>query len=196
MKIIALDLGSVTAWCVGDTNTIGTVPAWGCWQLAGMNRLDESLLGLYNELWELFEAERPEYVVYESPLTRSARDSSRNIVDLLVGLAAVTRLVGAILTIPVYEQPFAEVRKKVVGKGAFPKPFRGRGKISRKTGKLIGDAKEEVRLWIESYGWAEIDDEDARDAAVLFRFAQMLTPKSRASGTSLTQTIRHLPDMI
>jgi hypothetical protein len=174
MKIISLDLGTTTAWCIGDLLIAGPVPEWGCWRLAGASRLDQSFVGLYNELWDLVEATNPEYVVYETPLSQSTRDNSRNIVDLLVGLAAVTRLVCTLLSVPVYEQTFAEVRKLVIGKGTFPQPFRGHGKLSKRTGKLVGDAKEEVRLWTERYGWPEIDDPDARDAALLFRYAQMI----------------------
>lgn len=179
MQIISLDLGTITAWCLGDPSRIGIIPDWGCWQLAGASHLDASFLGLYNELANLIETAQPAYVVYETPLTHSARDASRNIVDLLVGLAAVTRLTGTLCQVPVYEQTFAEARKLVVGRGTFAKPLRGVGKLSRKTGKIIGDAKEEVRLWIEQYGWGAIDHPDGRDAAVLFRYAQMIY-RSRA----------------
>jgi hypothetical protein len=175
VQICSLDLGTTTAWCIGDIAAIGAVPQWGCWQLAGAKHLDESFLGIHNELGDLIERTRPGYVVYETPLTQSGRDSSRNVVDLLVGLAAITRLTCLLLQIPVYEQTFAEARKLVVGRGGFPKPFRGAGRINAKTGKLVGDAKEEVRLWTEQYGWGSITDPDARDAAVLFRFAQMLS---------------------
>jgi hypothetical protein len=136
--------------------------------------LNNSFLGLYNEVWEMLEASPPAYLVYETPLSQAGRDASRNTMDLHIGLAAVTRLTCTLLGIDVYEQTFAETRKLVVGKGGFPKPLRGRGKVSKKTGKLIGDAKEEVQLWVEAYGWGCINQEDARDAAVLFRYAQMI----------------------
>lgn len=181
MQIVSLDLGTTTAWCHGNTAAIGAVPAWGCWRLAGAKHLDDSFLGLYNELCDLIDRTRPTYVVYETPLTQSGRDSSRNVVDLLVGLAAVTRLTCLLSQVPVYEQTFAEARKLVVGRGGFPKPFRGAGRINAKTGKLIGDAKEEVRIWTEQYGWGSITDPDARDAAVLYRFAQMI---SRTRGSA------------
>jgi Holliday junction resolvasome RuvABC endonuclease subunit len=180
MQIISLDLGTKTGWCAGDTGQIGVIPEWGCWQLAGARDLNSSFVGLYNELSDLIDRKRPKYVVYETPLTQSGRDSSRNVVDLLVGLAAVARLTCLLCQVEVYEQTFAEARKLVVGRGTFPKPFRGVGRISHKTGKLLGDAKEEVRLWIEQYGWGAIDDPDARDAAVLFRFAQMIS-RTRAA---------------
>lgn len=179
MRIISLDLGTTTAWCRGDTAAIGVVPDWNYWTLAGAKRLDDSFLGLYNELSELIDKSRPAYVVYETPLTQSGRDSSRNVVDLLVGLAAITRLTCLLCQVPVYEQTFAEARKLVIGRGAFPKPFRGAGRISTRTGKLVGDAKEEVRIWAEQYGWGAIDHPDARDAAVLFRFAQMISRTRR-----------------
>lgn len=175
MQIVSLDLGTITAWCLGDPARIGMMPDWGCWELAGSTALDASFLGLYNELSGLIETERPAYVVYETPLTQSGRDASRNIVDLFVGLAAVTRLTCTLHQVPVYEQTFAEARKLVVGRGTFAKPLRGVGKLSKKTGKIIGDAKEEVRLWIEDYGWGAIDQPDGRDAAVLFRYAQMIS---------------------
>lgn len=175
MQIVSLDLGSITGWCRGDTAQIGAAPEWGWWKLDGVADLNNSFLGLYNELWDLIENQLPAYLVYETPLSQAGRDASRNTVDLHVGLAAVTRLTCTLLGVPVYEQTFAETRKLVLGKGGFPKPLRGVGKFSKKTGKLIGDAKEEVRLWIEHYGWGAINQEDARDAAVLFRFAQMIS---------------------
>lgn len=180
MIIISLDLGTITGWCVGELAKVGCAPDWGCWQLAGAKALDQSFLGLYNELTDLLDEFTPRYVVYESPLTQSGRDSSRNVVDLLVGLAAVTRLTCQLRekVIPVYEQPFSQVRQKVVGKGAFPRPFRGLGKISPRTGKLVGDAKEEVRIWCETYGWTGISEPNARDAAVLYRYAQMISPRT------------------
>lgn len=181
MRIVTLDLGTTTAWCCGDPTKIGAVPEWDYWRLAGAKFLDDSFLGLYNELSGLIDRERPKYVVYETPLTQSSRDSSRNVVDLLVGLAAVTRLTCLLSQVPVYEQTFAEARKLVLGRGGFPKPYRGQGRISAKTGKLVGDAKEEVRIWAEQYGWGSIDHPDARDAAVLFRFAQMISPASGLS---------------
>jgi hypothetical protein len=174
VQIVSLDLGTITAWCRGETTQIGVVPEWDWWQLAGTVDLNGSFLGHYNELWELLENSPPAYVVYETPLSQAGRDASRSTVDLHIGLAAVTRLVCTLLDVPVYEQTFAETRKLVLGKGGFPKPMRGVGKISKRTGKLIGDAKEEVRLWVEQYGWGGIEQEDARDAAVLFRFAQMI----------------------
>lgn len=188
MQILSLDLGTVSGWCAGDTKRIGEMPEWGCFELAGSKHLDRSFIGLFNELSTLIDRFAPGYVVYESPLTQSGRDASRNTVDLLVGLAAVTRLTCAIyqdanglqITVPCYEQTFGEARKLVLGRGAFPKPFRGSGKISPRTGKIVGDAKEEVRLWIEQYGWAAIDNPDARDAAVLFRYAQMIS-RTRAA---------------
>jgi hypothetical protein len=179
VKIISLDLGTTTAWCLGDTRAIGIVPEWDYWTLAGAKFLDQSFLGLYNELSDLIDRTHPAYVVYESPLTQSSRDSSRNVVDLLVGLAAVTRLTCLLCQVPVYEEAFASARKLVIGRGAFPKPFRGQGRLNAKTGKITGDAKEEVRIWAENYGWGSIDHPDARDAAVLYRFAQMIS-RSRA----------------
>ena len=181
MLIVTLDLGTTTAWCRGDTTDLDSVPTWGCWKLAGAKDLDASFIGLHNEICDLIDTIRPAYLVYETPLTHSARDSSRNIVDLLVGLAAVTRLTARLCQVRAYEQGFAEARKLVVGRGTFQRPFRGQGKISPKTGKLIGDAKEEVRLWTEEYGWGAIDHPDARDAAVLFRYAQMISKKTKTT---------------
>jgi Holliday junction resolvasome RuvABC endonuclease subunit len=176
MKIIALDLGTTTGWCAGETRHINSVPVWGCFKLAGAKDLNDSFIGLHNEISDLLQAHEPSYVVYESPLTRSGRDSSRNVVDLLVGLAAIARLTGTLEGIPVFEQSFAEVRKRVIGRGSFPKPFRGTGKLNPKTGKMMGDAKEEVQIWIEQYGWGQINQADARDAAVLYRYAQIISP--------------------
>jgi hypothetical protein len=179
VKIITVDLGTTTGWCVGDPAEIGPVPDWGCWRLAGTKDLNRSFLGLYNELGALVDRVRPRYVVYETPLTQSSRDSSRNVIDLHVGLAAVVRLTCLLCQVPPYEEAFATVRRLVIGRGGFPRPYRGNGKISPRTGKIVGDAKEEVRLWTESYGWGGIDDPDGRDAAVLYRYAQMISVKQQ-----------------
>lgn len=189
MKIITLDLGTISGWCAGDVNAIGPAPEWGCFQLAGAGYLDRSFVGLHNEIYSLLDRFHPAYVVYETPLTQSGRDKTRNTVDLLVGLAAVARLTCAIYQnaagvfrpVPCYEQTFGEVRKLVLGKGSFPKPYRGRGKISARTGEIVGDAKEEVQLWCEGYGWGAISNPDARDAAVLFRYAQMISRNQAAA---------------
>lgn len=176
MKIGALDLGTISAWVVGDTKAIGTIPSWGYWKLAGTRDLNASFLGLFNEVSDLLDSNELAYVVYETPLAHLSRGTSRNVPDLMMGLAAITRLACCLRhkPVPVYEQTFAEVRKLVIGKGGFPKPLNGIGKISKRTGKMVGDAKEEVRIWVERYGWGAIDQEDGRDAAVLFRYAQML----------------------
>jgi hypothetical protein len=176
MLIGAIDLGTISAWVVGDPLAIGTIPTWGYWKLAGTRDLNASFVGLFNEVSDLLDEYHLSYVVYETPLAHLSRGTSRNVPDLMMGLAATTRLACSLREnpIPVYEQSFAEVRKLVIGKGSFPKPFMGLGKISKRTGKLVGDAKEEVRIWVERYGWGGIDQEDGRDAAVLFRYAQML----------------------
>lgn len=181
MRVLTLDLGRMTGWCLGNTEQIGVAPDWGVWELAGAKALDASFLGLYNELTDKLDETRPRYVVYESPLTQSGRDSSRNIVDFLVGLPAVVRLTCQLRehVIPCYEQSFAEVRALVIGKGTFRKPFLGNGKINPKSGKVIGDAKEEVRIWTENYGWSGICDSDARDAAILYRYTQMISAARR-----------------
>jgi hypothetical protein len=173
MKIIALDLATTTGFCVGDTRAIGAVPEWGWFTLAGVRDLNASFVGLYNELENLIERVKPNFVVYETPLSRANRLTARGTPDLLMGLAAVCRLVCQHNAVDVYEQPFSEVRKLVLGKGTFQKPLRGKGKI--RNGKLVGDTKEEVRAWLLEYGWGAITQGDAADAAVLFRYAQMIS---------------------
>jgi hypothetical protein len=170
MEILSLDLSTTTGFCVGDHADDAT-PDWGTWVLSGRNDLTGSFVGTYNEVERLLETRRPGLVVYETPLTRQGRGRSGT-TDLLVGLAAVTRLVCAQNEIPCYEQGFVEVRKAVIGRGTFAKPFRGRGKIAK--GKLVGDPKEEVEIWTRCHGWEDIAQPDARDAAVLFHYAQLL----------------------
>ena len=187
MRIVTLDLGTTTAWCRGDIDDGAMMPEWGCWKLSGANHLDNSFVGLHNEVGDLLDTYRPAYVVYETPLTHSKRDGSRNIVDLLVGLAAVTRLTCNLCYVRVFEQSFAEARKLVIGRGTFQKPFRGAGKINPKTGRIAGDAKEEVRLWAETFGWGSIDQPDARDAAVLYRYAQILSKERNSTAQNYFQ---------
>jgi Holliday junction resolvasome RuvABC endonuclease subunit len=169
--ILALDLATQTGWAFGAANAPAALPQWGCFRLAGTADLNASFVALHNELTRLCDRLCPDLVIYETPLSQAARDRTRNTVDLLIGLAAIARFTATILDIPIYEQTVAEVRKRVLGKGSFRKPLRGVGRPN-KQGVTTGDAKEEVRLWCEAWGWGSIEQADARDAAVLLRFAQ------------------------
>lgn len=182
--VLALDISSFTGWAYGSD--AHTLPSWGVWELSGIKNIAESCVGLANELIAAVRVLQPKRIVYEAPLTNAGHRVDPKIPFLLIGLAAHVESEAYRLSIPCRHYHSSEIRKLVLGLGNFSKPLHGKGKVRQPrdggTARLVGDAKEEVKLWTDRVGWASITNHNARDAAVLLRYELMYSDAKITAG--------------
>lgn len=175
--IIALDHGRRCGVAWGDPSL--SCPRAGTWAVPARDGRTQWLDHARNLRRLVAQSDGPHIVIFESPFARSNRPNSEAVFRLHLGLAAIVEMTCQALSIHCYEEPSSTARKAVLGKGTFARPFRGTGHVGL-FGKDKGDAKEEVRLWCESMGW-QIDDDNARDAAVLWQYAKVTFSGSKAA---------------
>lgn len=145
MRVLALDLATVTGWAAGDT---ASRPACGSVRLVGGAPVDRWLA-----LWDWLDAaitiHDPREIVFEAPLVRSD-----NAARTLIGLSVVVELVARERSVRCTESNIAHTRKQIIGRGTFPK----------------GEAKGAVVAWAKAEGFDPPDD-NAADALVLWHYA-------------------------
>jgi hypothetical protein len=172
---IALDHGRNVGCAFGWLEPIGRQPFSKAWSVPAIGGVTQWKVHTSNLRAIIQATERPAgsrfVICYESPLTNTSRTNGK-ILRLHVGLAAMTEYLGQHFGAEVSEQDSGEVRKLVLGRGTFAKPMRAAPRLN-KCGKPVGDPKAEVEAWHRERGWA-IDSEHARDAAVIWRYCQML----------------------
>jgi len=147
---------------------------WGQWELAGVQDLPASYVGLDNELTDAIQLFQPRVVVYESALVSSNRPTDPAIPRLLLGLAAHVESACYRESTKCLGVHAATARKQVLGSGTFRNSLRA---APRKNG--TGSAKAEVRAYITEIGWNAIGSEHACDAAIMLIYQLMQEKKWR-----------------
>lgn len=184
--IAALDLSLTTGWCVGAP-LANAPPAGGVWKLGKMrdkygSRLGEIGSSLMRCVEDLIAAHRPALVVFEAPIGK-VQTTAR----LFHSLGEAVEIACYEAGVPCREEAPHTVRKLVLGRGMFPKPMAGQGRMVLRTVKgekvreLRGDPKEEVMLWCRREGLAFVDDNHA-DALLLHRYACILARSRVTAG--------------
>lgn len=189
MMIASLDISTRTGWCCGRVGANGQ-PAGGVWILGKMKDDQGHLqLGMLNSclmqsVQDMIEEFEPDLVVFEAPISR-AQTTDR----MLKYLCGAVETVCYEAAVTCREVSSFDARKRILGQGSFPKPMKGNGvwkargqrgknrKIDPKLPKvqvLVGDAKEEVAIFMQSIGWAGEDDNHL-DALLLHRYACAVT---------------------
>ena len=189
--IAALDLWLTTGWCVGAP-LANAPPIGGVWKLgkmrdkAGIGRMGEIGSSLMRCVEELIAAHKPALVVFEAPIGK-AQTTAR----LFHSLGAAVEIACFEAGVPCREEAPHTARKLVLGRGMFPKPMAGHGRMvlrevkGQKVHELRGDPKEEVMLWCRREGLAFVDDNHA-DALALHRYACILARSRVTAGAGVS----------
>jgi hypothetical protein len=150
--VLALDIATVTGWCVGVP---GGAPLLGSVRLEG-NGVTDGALGcaLIDWLSDRIGFYDPSLVVYEAPLP-GGQHSSINAGRIALGLVTATQIVCWRRRVRCVPANVNTVRAKVLGNGHSKKP--------------------EVAAWCTIQGWTVpmvggSPDLDATDAAVLWAY--------------------------
>lgn len=115
--ILALDIASVTGWCVG---TAGDRPMYGSVRLMGKGASDGSLLAsMADWLGDMIALYKPSRIVYEAPLPQQ---TNINAAKIALRLSGVVELISWRKNIRCGEAHVKTVRKAVVGNGNARKP--------------------------------------------------------------------------
>ena len=157
--ILFLDLSKHVGWAFG--RSADAVPLWGVKDLPESGGYGHVFNSLMNTLEDLLEEHQPTRVGVEDII--SQRHNSTYTARLTAGLHAVTDLVCYQAGITPERVNVDRIRKTVIG--------RARLTALEKTARPKLTVKSEiVEPWIEHYGWGDISDHNARDAAVGFAY--------------------------
>ncbi|HTI81806.1 MAG TPA: hypothetical protein VL614_15260 [Acetobacteraceae bacterium] len=187
--ILALDISLSTGWALGHPHS-NDKPAGGVWKLGTMKdragNLQLGYLGscMMNQVETVLYSHAPVRVVFESPVSK-AQTTDR----LLKYLCGAVEIACFEAGVPCFEVGAPTARAMVLGRGTFPRPWKGEGKwvmrkvrgskTDEKQKVLVGDAKQEVGIWCQEQGLNPTDDNHA-DALLLLRYACIMA-KSRVT---------------
>ena len=196
--IASLDISTRTGWCCGRVGA-NAQPTGGVWTLGKLKDADGHLqLGMLNSslmscVQDMIAEFMPDLVVFEAPISR-AQTTDRMLKYLCGAVETVCYEMGVMCR----EVSSFDARKLIIGRGSFQKPFKGAGvekwrgqrgkgnKIDPKLPKvrmLVGDAKQEVAIYMQSIGWSGEDDNHL-DALLLWRFASALSRARVTAGNA------------
>ena len=159
--VLFLDLSKHVGWAFGRSADV--VPAWGVKDLPEKGGYGHVLNALMNTLEDLLDEHQPSKVGIEDII--SQRMNSAYTARLTAGIHAIADLVCY------QRQPSIEPER--VGADRIRSAVIGRCRLTaleRAVRPKLTVKDMIVEPWIEARGWAEIDDHNARDAAVGFAY--------------------------
>lgn len=158
--IAALDIATVLGWAVGGG---AGEPIYGSYRLGRRGcSPGDTFLALDEWLSERLDEWRPAILVFEAPLMVGR--GRAEIVQRLMGLAAIAELHGLRRKLRVYQCEGSTVTKAFTGRGRYK------------------DRAEKKRITVETcrhYGWNPLDD-NAADALAQLHFAQSIFNRQQA----------------
>jgi hypothetical protein len=187
--ILTLDISLSTGWTYAHPADERNL-AGGVWKLGTIyekkthaQQLGMLARALLNHIETALYEYAPARVVFESPISK-AQTTDR----LLKYLCAAVEIACFDAGVRCFEVAAPTARALVLGRGTFQKPLRGQGKVvmraprgkTEKQSMVVGDAKEEVALWCQEFGYQPVDDNHA-DSIVLWRYALAMS-RSKATG--------------
>lgn len=150
MKVLALDIATVSGWAIGDGIA---APRSGVFGLPGTGDNIGRYLLHWAEWFEAkLEAEKPTEVVFEAPILPKMTNLATT--RKLQGLAGVTEMICEAREIPVFEAMASNVRRLFLGR-SWPKKG---GRDGLKIAVMAGCRQR---------GWNPLDDNEADALAIL-----------------------------